>query len=488
MTTSIPTTCITISVTDRPRSLLRLLQSIYQASQRSARAHLLSQQLYIIVVENSRYAQARTSNLETLNQMRQRGLQLLYVDDERYGRSIGQSRQAQQQALKTYLNNGTLKQPDIVWMLDDDLTLQRLIERDHKLQVVDDIDYLAWLEQQWIKCPAQSVIVGEVCGAPPIRPDAILSNQSLDLNATLAHANQLSPHQPYSLPPQGRPDATPDFYYDHSEQHQHLLQPYLLRAGDVGTAREHILNYVKKLPQLFDGQTLTRQLLDSAVPQLDTLEATQTPLRGGNTIFLGLSSFFAHTYPELKLDVELTSRRADMVGATLLAKRGQAQLFKAPLRLYHERTADPPYAPICWTSWRRGLRGELTGAALARAVMHSLDAPQAFITGRIERMTESLSSLYQERNLLQQQLHRRSGWVFEDLHIRSALEDFVEKLSQCLQQVYMIEQSAPSHIQAKLMEFFDPPRLIAQVVEYAAFLCSEGPYSAHVELMRSQLR
>jgi hypothetical protein len=70
---------------------------------------------------------------------------------------------------------------DVVWMLDDDVELAQLQIVDGSLTRTDQLNYFDVISDLHRDHPEVSVLVGSVCGDPPIRPQAVLATQLLDV-------------------------------------------------------------------------------------------------------------------------------------------------------------------------------------------------------------------------------------------------------------------------------------------------------------------
>lgn len=366
-----PRIVVVASITGRLENLRRLLSSF--AEEWSRTSWQASEKLLVVLVENSPKKQDRAANAAIVERHRGNGrLDVRLVDDGEYARPIAMSRRRQVQALAALRGAGVPF--DVAWMVDDDVELKQLRLREHGIETTADVRYFDRIAELYDRRPEASVLVGGVCGDPPIRPEAVLVTQLLDVISNLERLSAMAPDEPYRAPLQRASFALPDYYYDHSRAGVvHLSTPFLWQMSDgspCSTAAAAV-RYISAASGMFAGKTPTRPLVYAPEPPAADLQTSV--LRGGNTVFLDVDALFGHTYPAVQLG-DVTTRRSDMVGATLLARRGAAWPAAFAFPVLHVRCPDPDSARSVVETrsvMRRSLIDEFYGVLLARAVMDS---------------------------------------------------------------------------------------------------------------------
>lgn len=418
-----PRMVVSLSTTGRPENLVALLGSLEQEWRRTTCTG--GDQLLVVIVENSVGHADRHQNLATVEEAVQRGsLAIQLVDDGVYGRPIAASRVAQVQALARLHQTG--REFDAVWMLDDDIQLAQLQVLDGRLHKTNDIRYFDRIAAYYCQHPEASVLVGGVCGDPPIRPDAVLGTQLFDLECNLERFASLDPRQPYPKQPQRTSFSMADYYYDHSRAGvAHLVTPFLwLGAGPDATVRDEALAFVEAMTGAFWGKTPTRPLLHEPRAQGEGLRSCV--LRGGNTVFLDVEALFRHAYPAMRIG-SVTTRRSDMVGATLLDRSGGTWFAHFPCPVLHDRKPEHATSPEPdGEAVLASIESEFYGVLLARAVMTAGGTTHGFqqeATARSELILTRLREASARTQRASAAIHRaKASWLGEDDELRAALE------------------------------------------------------------------
>ena len=457
-----PRLLVTVSTTDRPQCLRSLGESLLKQAQ--------GQVFALLVVENSVEAQNRQANLLVLQDLRELGLKIDYLDDGCYGRSIADSRRTQTLWVVHQLAQG--QQYDIIWMLDDDLRLTHLrVDDEGQVQETDDVNQIQALTILWQEHPEISVAMGGVTGDPPIRPDAVLRTQLFDLLANLEWFAALEPQAIYTSPAQQIIFSLPDYYYDHSEAGKtHLFTPFrwLKRSEFKPQVREQLIAYLHAAQGIKSGKSVTRPLLlrPDFVPY-------PSVLRGGNTAFFDLDVFVAHTYPSVTID-KIISRRSDMLGAALLRQTYPAGLYIVNVPLRHDRQLADRSAGFqagqldserLWES----MISELLGVVLMRALLS--DAKTDHTTILKQKLLErslglqnniKMAGCYLQR--IQQQLKTETTtWWHSDDAIMQALETLLIELEMLLHLYQAPTDSTQTSLLVRLQSYVTNPYLIKQL-------------------------
>ena len=472
---------LTLSVTDRANELWPQLESIAAARERSVLAeHLrVPGSLSVLVIDNCSEERQREGIREAQQRALQVGLQVHAVHDGQVRRSIAQSRAAQVEHTARLMRAGVLERPDIVWMLDDDLRFERLAQGERGLEVRRDVDHFGELARLQQQHPHASVGLGGVSESPPIRPEAIVRGHLFDLVSTLNFAATLRPDEPYRLPSCVPPARTADFYYDHSEADtDHLHTPFLWTPDPSlpSSARDQMRAFVALLPAVLRGSPCTRLLIDNGPTHID-LDPTplSSPRRGGNAVFFKLDAFLAHAYPEVELAPGLRSRRADMIGATLLAQAGTHTFHGLRFTLRHVRgeSQGRQAAPGQLT---RSLRGEFAGILLARRTMSKeADPVEALAERRLARIAENAREALKLARALRGDLERPKGWPWSDPQIAQGLEEFLGQLDEHTRAAYGADSYTPApDPKTWLRERLELPSLCAAVSQAEGALQDEA--------------
>ncbi|RKZ50932.1 MAG: hypothetical protein DRR16_08520 [Candidatus Parabeggiatoa sp. nov. 3] len=459
-----PRILVTVSSTDRLDSLQTLGESLLKRDQGEA--------LVLLVVENSVVEANRQANIARLQNLREQGLKINYLDEGCYGKPIADSRRIQTRWVTHQIAQG--QQYDIVWMLDDDLRLTNLsVDKSGQLQETDDVDQIQALSTLWQEHPEISLAIGGVTGDPPIRPDAVLRTQLFDLLANLEWFAALAPQATYSSPPQQAIFALPDYYYDHSESSKtHLFTPFrwLKRPESGQSVREQFLAYLQAALGISSGKSITRPLLlrPDFVPY-------SSVLRGGNAAFFDIDVFVAHTYPSVTIDL-ISSRRSDMLGSALLQQTYPAGIYAVNVPLRHDRQPADKSAGFqggqldserLWES----LNSEMLGVVLSRCILPSADEKvddSSMLKAKLSERSLCLQNNikmagYYLQHIQQQIKTDTTTWWHSDEEIMQALETLLTELETLLRLYQEPSDSNQSSLLKRLQSYVTNPRLIEQL-------------------------
>ncbi|MEZ4433316.1 MAG: arylamine N-acetyltransferase [bacterium] len=418
-----PRVAVTVSATARPAALAALLGDLATEWARSTPATRAAGAPLVLVVENGRDPAARAAERAATAP----GLDLRWVDDGIHGRSIAESRAAQTAALADLVAAG--EPIDAVWMLDDDLRLAQLTVVDGVLVRREAVRYFDRIAEAWRDWPEVSLLVGRVCGDPPIRPDAVLATGLLDVVANIDRFAALDPEAPYPGAADAGVFALPDYYYDHSEAgdaHLHRPAHWLPRAPGR-SVRTEARACVAALVGILAGKAPTRPLLDAAV----TGPPVGSRLRGGHAVFLDVDAALRHRYPAARLADGTMTRRADMVGATRLDRTGGSWVAAMPWPVLHDRVAEALDPGLT------SLRSEFFGVMLARAVMADGErvdraALAARAAARRARIGARLALAGARADEAQAAIARaRTGWMGRDPALAAALDALADAIGRC---------------------------------------------------------
>ncbi len=413
----------------------------------------------LLVLENSINPVDRLANCQCIEYLRQYTLSIHYIDDGQYGSSIAVSRRKQVRWLAQYY--AQKKKPDLVWMIDDDLAWQHLSVVNGYVSYHSADRLVTELLTYYYTYPHISVLLGGVTGDPPIRPDAVLRTQLFDLLANLEWFAALKPDQTYPVLKQSTHFCLPDYYYDHSEMGEmHYHVPFRWQARrDVGaTVREQCLAYLKAATNITIGKAVTRPLLYNS-----NMPLKPSVLRGGNTIFFDFDVLLAHAYPNACID-GIETRRADMIGASLLQTHYPARIYQAVLPLLHERTQRALVETDQQATWD-SLRSEFFGVILARAVNANVDDAFDFKHATQQRAMRIISNLQQAKHYLdtlkQQHDIETEAWWKHDVETNIALQQLLAHLTSSLDIYFSFNKNNQTLLDELLALATDPSTINA---------------------------
>ena len=296
----------------------------------------------------------------------------------------------------------------MVWMIDDDLTFEEVSSEDGVL-VVRNVAAARIAAARALCRTDIDILVSGFTGDPPVRPEAVLASQLIDLRAALRFAVQQDPSAAWT--PASPYVRVRDDYYDHAESadwHRPVTPvPWLPRQGLGWTVGDQLRSLLEEACSIPRGCTPFRPLLPCGESEPVRVRRAD---RGGNTIFRGLGPLLAHPYPAFPIG-DRFSRRSDMVGLNVLLRRGGVVTAKGNFTLRHDRTLQPPVTDDIepWLA-------EFGGVLLSRATApESTDAvtPEwlaAIAHHRADRISRSLDNAERAREACQEELQDHRAW------------------------------------------------------------------------------
>lgn len=432
-----PDVLVSLATVGRPRSVRRLLKSL--AVERQASGY--SGQVGVLVLENHLREEGpeepapegisvhRVPVAEVWDALERSARAGIIAAPERAPVSIGAAREAQLEVLHRHLRSpmAGLPHPDrgptVVWMVDDDLAFEQLgpdgdIGRKTPL--------LHRVAQLWAKETARSVILGTFCGDPPIPALDSWRGQLADLEASVEVMLAAGPETPWAPPPP--PPSTFDAYYDLSEAESDGSRTWPFAPERAGAcAREVLAHLLDRIPDLLDGQLLTRALIWDGAEWAPRASSR----RGGNTLFLDLDFLFRWPTPELRTCGEVITRRADTLWAILAQAEEPHAVVEAPLPLLHGREGQGPRTRRAAESWgvASHTTGQVRGTALARAL--SDRRPIAVeLRSREARVMRHRVDLLERIEGLKATLRKASSWDAPEITARlDAVQPILEAMA-----------------------------------------------------------
>lgn len=277
----------------------------------------------------------------------------------------------------------------VVWMLDDDLSFEALHLRQGWLQRENVArDRIAEARRLARERPDLDLVSGSFTGDPPIRPEATLAVQLSDLRAFVVQASSGSRFLGVRAEP---PRFEGDYYYDHAEPGRAGSRdetfPWLPRAPAPWDYADERVAALRAACTLMWGAAPFRPLVEERGEPV----VSDTIRRGGNCLLLSRRALLEHPYPTFPVG-DGWSRRGDMIGATLFARRRGVAAADQKLSLYHDRTGQRAIsaAPDVWAA-------EFAGVLLARLILDrnpehrwEADVP-ALAAARLDRVLTQLA-------------------------------------------------------------------------------------------------
>ncbi len=287
-------------------------------------------------------------------------------------------------------STSSFTQSPIVWMIDDDLTFEE-VRVDDGVMSVRNVAAARIASARALARTDIDILVSGFTGDPPVRPEAVLASQMIDLRAALRFAMERDPADAWTL-------ASPyvrvcDDYYDHAEladwERPVGPVPWVPRGAAARTVGDQLRVLLGESCAIPRGCTPFRPLLARGDEQPVRVARAD---RGGNAIFQGVGNLLEHQYPAFPVGGRF-SRRADMVGLNMLVRRGRVVVAKGDLTLRHDRTLQPRLTHDIepWLAEFGGvLLSRVTSPDLADVV--TPDALAAMAHRRADRIARSLDN------------------------------------------------------------------------------------------------
>lgn len=484
---------LTVTSTDRPESLQRLLRSLAGALllDDTGCGDPMTSLVEVLVVENSAHHAHRNQNLRIVEAARADGLRVSIDDDGCHGRSIARSRVRQTELVARYAS--AARAPACAWMIDDDNSFSTLSLRDGVEVSEPSAHIFSSLLKIRAAHPEVSAAVGPVSGDVQVRPEAILRVQVFDLVENLLRIGELDPETPWRTPDISTLTAMPDYYYDHSRAGTaHLTMPCSwVPRGESGTVRTELLAYLRACMGITAGAHATRALFAQV---RNAIAETSAPLRGGNAVFFDLDACLSHPYPFAALG-DLDSRRSDMIGATLLARSG-ATFARIPIGLQHVR-AEPDDRGHTEASRWRSLRSEFHGVLLARLVMDAVPAntePAAHLRAlaevRARTVSDALAAAHEQLQRLDALRRTSRAWWMHDAAIVEVLDQVHLELRLMWEQTvgHRALSSIPLRLAALRESLLDGEDLASVLAAWRETPTAVDRMRAHISATREEVR
>lgn len=368
---------VSVTCTDRASSLRALAIDLAEQAARAGAA------LTVLVNDNSTRPGERAENRRLTEVLSGSGAAVVIEDAPLAGASIAASRLRQRAQVRERL--AAHPRPIFVWMLDDDVRLGHLSWTG------------AWIEERALHChlafllelaaapSVPDVLIGEVCGDPPVPVLGAVASRLWDLEASLRAMFGSRPDAPWRVPAVALERlAEPDAYYDLSTARPAgawTREIPWLPCGGLLTTAEALAQMLAEVEHVPRGVAFSRPIL--AEPARFAA-LTDRPPRGANAVFFDVDRCLQHAYPTVTIG-GIETRRSDMIGAGLLAGAG-ATVRGSGFSVLHRRRRDTPWSTP--GALADGLVSDTLGAWLVRRLDPRLTAGDgaAFLTARLARL------------------------------------------------------------------------------------------------------
>lgn len=402
---------IGVVVTDRVASLERLLASLRPVDS--------DENVHVIVLDNGR----QPSGIDSLvgeADARAAGRRAC-VTNNNVRAPLHQTRVGLSHRIWDLTRKWSISDP-IVWMVDDDVTFDRLQMLDGKLvrrnaarQRIDAVRSLGARN----RC---DLLVSGFTGDAPVRPNSVISRQLSDLTAELERLNETDPTEEYHQACVEPRQYRGDYYYSHSQEcaaQWRKPYPWLVRPEAGPTVADQLARILQEARGIEFGRGVFRPLIEEQ--PLDSLEVvdSQTPNRGGNAVFFGVDSLLAHPYPSFRVG-DGFSRRSDMIGSSILARNSDYRVAEGNLSIYHDRRDQNPITAHP-REWRREFAGVLFARMVMRGIPSGLSAKQhlrCLAKARAQRIYEDANLVRIRAQRALSRLERTTAWWWRDENCR----------------------------------------------------------------------
>lgn len=252
-------------------------------------------------------------------------------------KSIGTSRTM----LQRYLYLEASPRPEaVVWILDDDLSLEGLEYGDDGSIRVRNVDYVSGILK--MRETGADVVLCQENGDSPVPAPGCIRTQLVDLYHNLHRITSMRPDDPYTNLSDENADSRRtrhDYYYDLSSRETgHLESPFWYETdGDRFPVGQVLGEMVSRLPDIMSGKQVFRPLVSD---KQDGLEAAVPSIhRGPATLVFDVRAL--RNFPNAVAAVGGAEvRRSDMVWSLLNHFVGGRKIVQSHLPVCHIRKAS----------------------------------------------------------------------------------------------------------------------------------------------------
>ena len=230
----------------------------------------------------------------------------------------------------------------VVWILDDDVTLEGLTHGPDGEIEIGSVDYVAAIND--LKRAGHGIVLGEVTGDPPLPILSCVRTQLVDLHHNLHQLAVLQPGDPY--PDRGRENQiarlqNADHYYDLSRSGtSHLERPFWYQPIQGGMTAEQVFSEISlRVGAILSGVQVFRPLVQSGTDR-PTVDFRPSMNRGPSTLVFDHHALrdFPNAVP--KID-GIDTRRSDMAWSLLNRFGGGRDVLQSSLPVRQARRDAP---------------------------------------------------------------------------------------------------------------------------------------------------
>ena len=252
----------------------------------------------------------------------------------------------------------------VVWILDDDVTLEGLVHDPDGVIGIRKVDYVAAIND--LKRAGHSIILGEVTGDPPLPILSCVRTQLVDLHHNLYQLAALQPRDPYLY--RGRENRVvrldnADYYYDLSRSGtSHLERPFWYQPSENGMTAEQVFSEMSsRVAAILSGVQVFRPLVQSGTDH-PTVDLRPSINRGPSTLVFDLQALrdFPNAVP--KVD-GADARRSDMAWSLLNRFAGGRDVMQSSLPVRQVRQ-DAPDVDAAFSTLAQDMHGFAIYAAV----------------------------------------------------------------------------------------------------------------------------
>lgn len=398
---------IGLVVTDRLASLDRLLASLRPVDS--------DENVHVCVLDNGRQPSGIRSLIDRVD-TRAAGRRSCIANNE-IRAPLHRTRVGLSHRISELIRKWSISDP-IVWMVDDDVTFDRLQMVDGKLvrrnvarQRIDEVRSLGARD----RC---DLLVSGFTGDAPVRPNSVISRQLSDLTAELSRLDGTDPTEVYEQACLEPAQYQGDYYYSHSPKcvtQWREPYPWLVRPQAGPTVADQVARILQEARGIEYGRGVFRPLIEQKPSDSLKVKDSQTPNRGGNAVFFGVDSLLAHPYPSFRVG-EGYSRRSDMIGSSILARNSDYRVAEGNLSLCHDRRDQNPITEHP-REWRREFVGVLFARIVMRGIPSGLSAREHLIRlgeARAQRIHEDAKVVCIKAESALTVLERKTAWWWRD--------------------------------------------------------------------------
>jgi 2-polyprenyl-3-methyl-5-hydroxy-6-metoxy-1,4-benzoquinol methylase/GT2 family glycosyltransferase len=329
-----------------------------------------------------------------------------------------------------YLESLELSNP-VVWILDDDIRLDKISLNDMELQPEEFSQYVSS-----VRSDGRSIAVGKISGDAPLPSASMVRTELLDFLFNLRALTNPSNNQ-LAIQEQKRDNETiakkyPDYYYDLTLRHSQHLEVPIWFGSDPNITRIHKLSsMLENFPSVLSGVNPFRPIVSSIDQEMTE---TGIPVRGGNALVFDMECL--RTFPNIAPITDgIHFRRGDTIWALMNQEIGgrkvssrRKKVISVPLFVRQDRSNSVRSNLSLQTAF-----DDIYGASLVRALKEHLSNKKEKI-GPDASAHELLHFSDDEINLILSDFESKVKFRFDMMQMNSwrirGLVDSIRKLME----------------------------------------------------------